>query len=112
MADEEKKYPKNKEEKEEEKKTDAENKPDEDKTEEPKPPFPPYSSQMMMTVYAGPDYWNGGQKAPAGAFRIPSDEQKTKEKLPSESGLYCSNCGMPLPADAIFCSECGTKVIK
>lgn len=24
--------------------------------------------------------------------------------------MYCSNCGVRLPDDAVFCSECGTKV--
>ncbi len=58
---------------------------------------------MMMCVYAGPDFFNGGGKQP-GAF--------ASQSLYKSNGKYCSACGFPLKDTDKYCSECGTKVIK
>lgn len=98
MSEEEKKYPEIKEEPEN---AQPENNDGAEKEKETKKPFVP-PSPMMMTVYAGPDYWNGGAYAPR---PVPAQE-------PKQIGKYCAECGFPLKDTDKYCTECGAKVIK
>ena len=56
---------------------------------------------MMMTVYAGPDFWNGG------AFRAPGAPAQE-----SKVGNYCPECGFPVKENDNYCTECGAKLKK
>ena len=65
-------------------------------------PSPVIPAAMMMTVYAGPDFWNGNNSN-QGLFFAPAPPKDTSVK-------YCSACGFPLKETDKFCTECGTKV--
>ena len=38
--------------------------------------------------------------------------ESTSEPAKSAGGMFCAECGNPLPAGAKFCCECGTKVVS
>ncbi len=95
----EKKYPENQ----------TDTKPEDNRPENPESAresriqFDPSSiSAATMCVYAGPEFWNGGQSAAApGMFFIAK-----------QVGEYCPQCGFKLTENANYCSECGAKVKK
>lgn len=51
------------------------------------------SQPIAMMVYAGPDFFN-----------------KPGAPAPGPSRRFCPNCGFPVPSDAKFCQECGTRL--
>ncbi len=62
----------------------------------------------MMLVYAGPGMMNGGINpfATNPNPRVPNDSTGTVKTV------FCPACGAKIPANAKFCMECGTSMIK
>ena len=67
---------------------------------------PPQDSRMFMTVYGGPEFFNGGPSI--GAWGPPIQPAEKKDVVKEEGCLYCPSCGVKVLADQKFCSECGT----
>ena len=63
--------------------------------------IPSPSPELFMTVYAGPV-----PSTPAGDWAPPPIQQLTI-KPDAIGGPYCVGCGNPIPANALFCPECG-----
>ena len=75
---------------------------------------PQQDPRMFMTVYAGPDYWNGPNSSQNGQFIPPQPVQPSQPvDKPLNSGeMKCECCGNVIDPNAPFCKECGTPVKK
>ena len=62
-------------------------------------------SMMFQTVYAGPEFFNPQNAQPDAPGSIPVE--KPAEPAVKQTGRWCVSCGMPIPTDAKFCTECG-----
>lgn len=57
---------------------------------------------LIKCVYAGPEMMRE---------QFNAHRQIDITEKQNTSTVFCSECGYPLPADAKFCPQCGTKVI-
>ena len=55
--------------------------------------------QMMMLVYAGPQYYSNSANIAAGMFFAANAPKR-----------FCPACGTPASDTANYCTECGTKL--
>lgn len=46
------------------------------------------------------------------AARVPTKGAKTITDAPAHPGRFCSQCGAKTPADAHFCSSCGSALVR
>ena len=65
---------------------------------------------MFMMVYAGPEFYNGGNTP--GAFVDPDTLRENDKKDVGPAKLKCVSCGAPLREEYRFCPECGTPVAR
>lgn len=66
---------------------------------------------QTMTVYGGPDFFNGKQSS-GFAAAMPPVKSDSSQKNTDMNAKFCAECGSKLLENAKFCTECGAKVIK